>query len=49
MEGVELIGSVDGVGAQWQRRCDLSWSGSSSGALWSSGTYARGGRWGEAA
>jgi hypothetical protein len=48
-EGVELTGAVDGVGAQLRRRCDLSWSGSSSGGLWSSMTCTRGERWGEAA
>jgi hypothetical protein len=48
-EGAELTGVVDGTGAQRRRRCDLSWSGSTSGTLRSSQTYARGERWGEAA
>jgi hypothetical protein len=40
---------IDGAGAQRQRRCNLSWSRSSSRALRNSGTCAWGERWGEAA
>jgi hypothetical protein len=48
-EGAELTGAVDDAEAQWRRRCYLRWSGSTSGALRSSETCARGERWGEVA
>jgi hypothetical protein len=47
MRKQKLTGAVDSVEAQRRRRSDLSWSGSSSGALWSYRTYVRGERWGE--
>jgi hypothetical protein len=49
MQVAELTGAVDGTDAQRRRRCDLSWSGSSSEALRSFETCARGERSGEVA